>query len=261
MSVANPRLAGVQRFGRITIVGGGCYGSYYVRQLRRAVQAGALECEGVLVVDRDAECAVAREGSPADALVQVEIADWREHFARALGSATVGTRDAIVPSPLMPHLFRDWLLDAARARWPHREVVTVPLPRAPGTPWERAAPDGTHYVSFATWMCPINCIEPDICPHTRGERDWSLAPTLREYAATLRGPDGAPPAALLFQCTHRAFGVGMVDVADIAAADAAIARVGRDGAAVEALVGTVSHCHGAVSLLRVGAVAGVASGA
>jgi hypothetical protein len=249
VSVANPRLAGPQRFGRIVIVGGGCYGGYYVRQLRRAVDAGAVECRRVVVVDHDPQCAVAADVRPDDPLVEVVVAEWRAYFARTLGGAAPD--DAIVPSPLMPHLLRDWLADAARARWPDRDVRTEPLPRPPEVPWERAAPDGTHYVSFATWMCPINCIEPEICPHTRDTRHWSLAPTLRAYASELGG-DGAAPAAYLFQCLHRAYGVGMIDVADVLAANAGIAGAGRDGRAVKALVGTVSHCHGAVSLLAVG---------
>jgi hypothetical protein len=256
VSVANPRLAGSQTFGRITIVGGGCYGGYYVRQLRRAVAAGAVRCGGIVVVDRDPACAVARHHDAADPLVRIEIADWRAYFARALAEAARGgaAGDAIVPSPLMPHLLRDWLADAARARWPGRDVRTAPLPAPPDVPWERAAPDGTHYVSFATWTCPINCIEPAVCPHTRGTRDWSLAPTLRAYADGL----GAGVAAYLFPCTHRAFGVGMIDVAGVVAADAAIGAAGRDGAPVRALVGTVSHCHGAVSLLEIGAAGAAA---
>ena len=48
----------VQRFGRIVIVGGGCYGSYYVRQLGRAQRAGAAEWDELIVVDRDPGCAV-----------------------------------------------------------------------------------------------------------------------------------------------------------------------------------------------------------
>ena len=53
-----------QAFGTIVVVGGGCYGSYYVRQLGRAVAAGALVCRRVLVVDRDANCRVARGNMP-----------------------------------------------------------------------------------------------------------------------------------------------------------------------------------------------------
>ena len=50
----------VQRFGRIVIVGGGCYGSYYVRQLGRAQRAGAADWDELIVVDRDPACSVGR---------------------------------------------------------------------------------------------------------------------------------------------------------------------------------------------------------
>ncbi len=255
MSAADRPLADRPTFGRITVVGGGCYGGYYVRQVRRAVAAGALRCAGVTVVDRNPACPVARENGGGDSLVRVEIADWRAYFARYLTSARGApdaANDAIVPSPLMPHLLRDWLVDAARARWPDRDVRVAPLAAAPPVPWERAAPDGTRYVSFATWMCPINCIEPAVCPHTRGPRDWSLAPTIRAYAGGLPGASAAL-APLLFSCTHRAYGVGMIDVRDVLAADATIAALGAAGAAVDVLVGTVSHCHGALSRVVVAA--------
>lgn len=250
--VADPRRSAPLSFGRIVVVGGGCYGGYYVRQLRRAVAAGAVRCDEVVVVDRDPACAVARDGAPGDGLVRVETAPWRDWFARYLAGARAAgapseNRDAIVPSPLMPHLLRDWLLDAARARWPGRTVEIGALDAPPAVPWERAAPDGTRYVSFATWMCPVNCIEPRVCPHTRGPRDWSLAPVIRASAA----PGGAA-APILFQCTHRAYGVGMVDVRDVLAADAAIAAAGALGRAVDVVVGTVSHCHGALSRVVLG---------
>jgi hypothetical protein len=56
----------------------------------------------------------------------------------------------------------------------------------------------------------------------------------------------------IFQCLHRAYGVGMLDVRDIVAADRAIAARGAVGAA-SFLVGTVSHCHGALRQIMLGA--------
>jgi tRNA A37 threonylcarbamoyladenosine dehydratase len=50
-----------QRYASIIVIGGGCYGTYYVRQLQRAARAGALEAREIVVVDRDAACAVARD--------------------------------------------------------------------------------------------------------------------------------------------------------------------------------------------------------
>jgi len=243
-----------QRFGRIVIVGGGCYGSYYLRQLGRARRAAAAEWDELIVVDHDPACAVGRsspdERPPKTRLV---VSPWREYFDDYLVSALgdpARRRDAIVPSPLMPHLMADWLAARARQRWPDRAVRTEPLVTAPDVPWQRAGEDGTHYVSFAEWMCPINCIEPAKCPHTRGPRSWSLPVAVREYVAAEDGR-GRQVEPLVFHCSHRTHGVGMIDVADVVDADTAIARAGARGGA-RFLIGTVSHCHGALRRLVVG---------
>jgi len=240
-----------QRFGTIVVVGGGCYGGYYVRQLARAERAGALAWAQLLVVDRDAQCAVARlPHAERPGALRLVTAEWTAFFAEYLHRASADPEahadDAIVPSPLMPHLMADWLGDRARARWPARRVATAPLGGAPAVPWQRAADDGTHYVSFAEWMCPINCIEPARCPHTRSERTWSLPTALADYAAAERAAGRAVEGPYVFHCAHRAFGVGMIDVRDVVAADRAIARLGARPGRTAFLVGTASHCHGAL---------------
>src|SRR5881398_1794943 len=94
----------LQRFGTIVVVGGGCYGSYYVRQLTRAHRAGALAWERVVVVDRDARCRVAglaeTDRPPG---LELAVSDWRTWFDAFLGDAAARTTppardDAIVPS-------------------------------------------------------------------------------------------------------------------------------------------------------------------
>lgn len=243
-----------QRYGTIVVVGGGCYGSYYVRQLGRAAQAGALSWKKLVVVDRDAGCAVARDATlhaaPSGSMPAPELvaAEWREYFAGFLPGAAAD--DAIVPSPLMPHLLYDWLLTRARERWPGRRIASRPLERAPEVPWQRAGADGTHYVSFAEWTCPINCIEPARCPHTRGPRDWSLPPTAAAYVAAERARGVPLHGPLIFHCTHRAWGVGMIDAADVLGADAALRGLAAAGPAT-VLVGTMSHCHGALNCITI----------
>jgi hypothetical protein len=246
----------VQRFGRIVVVGGGCYGGYYVRQLGRAARAGAVEWQELVVVDRDPRCAVSRlAGSERPPALEIVSSDWRDYFAHYLADATrhdLKLDDAIVPSPLMPHLMADWLVDRARERWPTRPVRVLPLDSAPAVPWQRAGEDGTHYVSFAEWMCPINCIEPARCPETRGARTWSMPVAVRAFVDAEREVGRALEPALVFHCSHRAYGVGMIDVRDVLAADTAIAT---NAAVRDAtfLVGTVSHCHGALRAVRIGA--------
>lgn len=245
-----------QQLGIVVVVGGGCYGSYYVRQLLRAERAGALAWRELVVVDRDAGCPVAQL-PPAErpSALRVACAEWRDWFARFLADAAAAPEehaaDALVPSPLMPHLMADWLLERARERWPDRAVRAAPLAAPPRVPWQRAGDDGTHYVSFAEWMCPINCVEPARCPHTRGERSWSLPPTIASYVAEERDAGRPLGGPFVFHCLHRAFGVGMIDVGAVIQADRAIAEGAAQGAA-EFLVGTASHCHGALQRIVVG---------
>ena len=243
-------------YGMIVVIGGGCYGSYYVRQLRRAWAAGALRWDRLVVVDRDPECAVARAGAVSPPPAHLVVADWSDFLDRYLTDAAAAPssvdRDAIVPSPLMPHLAFSWLERRARARWPRRSIEHLSLDRAPDVPWQRAGADGTHYVSFAEWTCPINCIEPARCPATRGARSWSMPPAVRELVAAERERGVTLHGPLLLHCVHRAFGVGMFDTADLLAADAVVALTANESAA-QFLVGTVSHCHGALGRLSIGA--------
>jgi hypothetical protein len=253
------------RYGEIVVVGGGCYGTFYAGQLAQAKARGKTDYDRVVVVDRDPQCRMVRELGE-DHGRSLKVADWDVFFDDFLGAraaepsprtargrlsrrVTEPSRspDAIVPSPLMPHLMYDWLLRRARARWPDRTVETAPFSAGPGTPYDRAAPDGTRYVSFADWLCPTHCIEPAICPVTRAPRTWEMSDTLHDFTRRL---GAAGP--VLFRCEHQVFGVGMFLVDEVLAGDARVRDAGRANGPVDLLVGTISGCHGALNLLRVG---------
>lgn len=271
------------KYGTIVICGGGCYGGYYVRQLARARAAGALTVDRILVVDRDPDCRVARlvsalrtadadgiaahgwrlarsgdqpeppRADPAYQALPIDFAcvAWEPFFdswfAAALADPSMASANAVVPSPLMPHLLADWVASQLRLRSATGVVCRVPLSATPETPWARTAPDLAHYASFATWMCPINCIEPPRCPETRSGRDWTMPSAVR--AAVERAAAAGSPydVVSLFHTTHRAYGVGMFDV------QAAIGTAREIAAApfgpLRVLVASVSHCHGALAEL------------
>jgi hypothetical protein len=238
----------------VAIVGGGCYGTFYAGQLIRAAERGKARYRRLLVVDRDPGCRFATEIGPG-ADRELVVVDWGTFFDRWLdqdaGGGPEGAGDAIVPSPLMPHLMYEWLVRRARRRWPGRLVETRPLTVPVGTPYDATGPDGTRYVSFADWLCPTHCIEPAICPVTRAPRTWEMGEAMGEVVARLRvtSPTAGPA---LFVCRHRVFGVGMFDAAEVVAGDRMVAEAGTGPDEVDVLVGTVSGCHGAVSLLHLG---------
>lgn len=233
-------------FRDIAVIGGGCYGTFYAGQLALARDRGKLEYRRVLVVDRDPGCQAARELEPrADRrLVDAEWDEFLTTFLAAPANHTDPT-DAIVPSPLMPHLMAGWLEAEARRTWPGRATARQPLPTAVGTPYESTGPDGTRYLSFADWICPVHCIEPLTCPVIRGPRTWELSDSLAAY---VRQQELAGPA--IFLCRHQAFGVGMFLASEARQARQELVAAGAAGGAVDFVIGTVSRCHGAVSVLH-----------
>ena len=158
----------------VAIVGGGCYGTFYTGQLTQARERGKAEYRRLLVIDRDPDCRFARELGPGDDR-ELVVEDWDRFFDRWLARDDDGAGDAIVPSPLMPHLMFAWLSRRARARWPGRLVEHRPLELDAETPYDVLAPDGTRYVSIADWLCPVHCIEPAIFPVIRAPRSWEIS--------------------------------------------------------------------------------------
>lgn len=222
------------------VIGGGPDGAFYARQLLRAAAGGRLAPAAIRVVDRDPACAAS---ALCDPRVRLEVAPWDEWLDAHL--AGLGAADQVVPYHWAPHLLLGWLERQAHAHG-LRTRREPPVP-ARGLPYEADTRDGSRALSFATWVCPRTCIEPALCPHTRGPRDWSLCSDL----AT--GPRCALPAeqSIVWRCLHHAWGVGTIPVAEVLA--------GRDrllaaASATEGLwlVVTASHCHGLAARLRVG---------
>ena len=245
----------------VVVVGGGCYGTFHASQLAKARDKGRARFRRIVVVDRDPECRARRElGEAADRTFVVR--EWTDYFDAFLGAAVrvePGTpADYIVPSPLMPHLMFQWVLRRAQARWPGRAIAVAPVPPGFGTPYERSAPppDNTCYVSFADWVCPTHCVEPAVCPATGGPRDWEMSRAVTALVTRMRAGGETVSGPALFQCRHQVYGVGAFAVDEVLAGDDLVRATGAEGGDAAVLIGTVSSCHGAVNLLRIGAVSG-----
>jgi len=224
----------------LVVIGGGDVGERHVRQLLRAAAAARLSTDRIVVVDRDPQCAARVHDDPR---VRFDVADWSAWLDANLDA--LGPDDHVVPYHWAPHLFLDWLRrQVSRAGacattggdWPAR-----------GTPYEGATTAGDRALSYATWPCPPMCIEPALCPHTRGPKDWSLAADL---AAPREGErfDGH----VVLRCLHFVFGVGTTPVAEIRAARDRMLE-GLRASRRTYLVSTSSHCHGLATPLTVGA--------
>jgi hypothetical protein len=220
------------------VIGGGEAGVFYVRQLLRGAAARRLAVETILVVDRDPRCAAAPLAT--DPRVRLAVSDWADWLDTGLDRLPAGAH--LVPYHWAPHLLREWLERQVRHHGGRAERGgAVP---AQGVPWERELASGDRALSYATWVCPPTCVEPALCPHTRGPKDWSLAAELD------RPRSGDQAERIVFRALHLAYGVGTIAVSEILAArDRLLAGLGTGRLY---LVATASHCHGLAATVSVG---------
>ena len=233
----------------IVIIGGGCYGSFYLGQLLKAREAGAVAWRQVIVVDHNAVCPVAGV-SASD--VSLYVQDWGDFLDGWLQRDVRTAEDRLVPSPLMPHLMAEWLLRRAREAHGDDRVALVPAGAAAGTPFDMLHPvDGVRYLSHADWTCPVHCIEPATCPVIRAPRRWEMGNTVAEWTAVHRRshPTAGP---LLFTCRHLTHGVGMYPLTGAFAALDELAELVASRGQADLVIGSISACHGAMGVLRVG---------
>ncbi|MGE0455381.1 MAG: hypothetical protein AB7O37_15245 [Vicinamibacteria bacterium] len=225
----------------VVVIGGGTDGDLYLRQLLRAAAASRIRPRRIVVVDRDAGCRAAARVR-GDPRAELAVAEWDAWLDAELGRLLAG--DQLVPYHWAPHLLVGWLArEALRAGG--RVVRQAGGLPARGLPFERETRDGDRALSYATWPCPPTCIEPALCPHTRGPKSWSLAGELSSVRL------GEPyDEALVLPSFHYAWGVASIPVARILDARARVVEAARSGAR-RFLVATASHCHGLATLLHV----------
>ena len=231
------------------IVGGGCYGHFYVRQLLRGAERIGLT--RLTVVDRDPQCRVAREFS--DPRLQLVVREWRDFLfpyfrelvARAEQSGAVTAH--YVPPCLAPHILFELFEAALQAEAPGIRLAHQPMTEAVGTPFDTPLASGHRAVSFATWLCPHSCIEPQLCPATRGPRDWEM----RDRLTALQAEGRLRVASLhLFQCRHFAMGVGTIPFAEIVAEYQRFRAVAQRPEPQRIALATISSCHGLIGLVE-----------
>jgi hypothetical protein len=199
--------------------------------LFRAEAAGKITFGRIVVIDRDPGCAVAALVSER---VQLVTAPWEEWLPQNLSRLQVS--DHVVPYHWAPHVLLDWLTADLG-----RHGVTLSRTLEPGDPPVippvlRATKAGDIAMSYADWLCPPACIEPALCPHTRGPKSWSLAEELAKA-----------PRSFVFPCLHLAYGVGTIPVSAIFGVRDRLVeslRRGEIGPEAPAWIASASHCHG-----------------
>ena len=228
------------------ILGGGCFGAFYVRQLLRG--ADRIGVGAIHIIDKDSNCRVRRDFGE-NARLAYHIQDWKDfllpYFNGCLVRREAGeaVEDHYIPPTFAPHILMELFLEKASREFPSVRFERRPFETPVGTPVDMLLPAGTRALSFATWTCPASCIEPPTCPHTREPKDWDMKDHL---AKTVKAD-----SLHVFQCRHYAMGVGTIPVSAILDEYLKFRNIVRAPGRHRAAMASVSSCHGLIGLVEV----------
>ncbi len=227
---------------RYFIAGGGCYGSYYVRQLDRAREKGKITATEIVVVDKDPQCAVSKTLSSVKGS-RLEVCDWLTFGKQVWEHQTEWWDDMWVPTPIGPHILYHWVANQNVSL--HHVAYEGTVPRLD---YAKVIGSGTLVLSHAPGVCPVNCVEPKICPLTKDDRDWEMKDTVRELIEKERASHQIEDAAI-FVCQHHSHGVGTIPMSAIYTEWNRIDKRLASGTKRVA-VATVSSCHGIMDVIE-----------
>ncbi len=239
----------IERVRNFHVVGGGCFGTQYVKWLLRAKDKGMIKFEKVIAIDRNPECRLTREVPQDDGVVLVK-RDWVDYFSDLLLNEFQNPDsrwDHWVPAPLSPHILFLGFLRAGREMRNTLHFREKIFREDVKTPVQIPLQVGTYAVSFAEWQCPVNCIEPSTCPAIHSTRSWDMKSALTGY---FKGQEAFRSFHVL-QCRHLVHGVGTIPCSVIFSEFKKMLEDLADEKIREVTVATVSGCHGLIGASEV----------
>ncbi len=235
------------------VFGGGCFGTHHVRHIEKGRKRGRISpAARIIMLDRNTRPPALDLPEVVDnPFLSFVQSDWLDYMKSNWD--ILPPRTEAVPAPVAPHLAFEWLVWSLREKLGSSAVSIEPVEHSfKGLPYDYLAPSGARFISAADWICPTNCRAPHICPMTRDIRTWDLERSVKEYAAAY--PQELS-TAIVFQPRFRVPGIDTLRIEEYTEArDQLIAlaehaqQSGQHSPGV--VVGTVSPCHGAVSILR-----------
>ncbi len=147
----------------------------------------------------------------------------------------------LVPDHTAPHVLLQTFVQLLKAQT-GKQVTLVPFDENLNLPFQKNLDSGISALSFATWICPLECEEPDHCPGCEQQRTWDFSDTLGQFKIQNQS---AGHSVHLFGCTQMAYGVCEISLKTIAE-EWAFLRQKINDIPHRFTVATFSKCHGII---------------
>lgn len=231
---------------KLIVIGGGCFGTIQTGRILKAMERGAIGRATVVIVDRNSDPPARKEFGMVKDVVFAK-SDWFDYLRDYFQGDGRAAGDQIIPAHIAPHLLFEVAASAIH-KGTGRKVDPEPVGKVFNLLFEKEGAGSVRYISAAAWLCPFACIEPDVCPATRGPRSWDLSSLVPEVMGD------SVDASIVFKTTHFAWGVGTIPCDMISSScNSVIGMVnGADSSRIfHVAVATTSNCHGVVGRLKI----------
>lgn len=186
---------------KIYVLGGHTLSLEYMERLLRAQKEGLIHFEKLYYIDENPECIAAKKiGGSAQLIPKT----YDNFLLDLIESKEAASNSFVIPDHTAPHvLFRLFLnFLEKKGKYFGIQSTVIPYNEDLKLPYQKLLNSGICALSFATWICPIDCDEPEHCPGIDNQRTWDFRKTFENY-------DRHDPqkSIHLFYCNQLAYGV------------------------------------------------------
>lgn len=243
--------------GPIYVLGGGPLACRYLQELSEAQSAGELSYSKLHFVDPSSEPpALEKFGEKAHFIENTYTAFLEEMIKAHQGSGLEA--GLLIPDHSAPHVLFQVFLDLIRQHEIYRDriirITPFPDPNHPSgefpkTPFLKTFDSGICAVSYANWVCPVECEEPNICPAIKDPRTWNFNETFAHYT---KDHHTDPTLSVhLFSCLQLVRGVAFIPMDHIFHEWNRLVHKMEHEKKVNLFVATFSKCHGIIGTARI----------
>lgn len=228
-------------YHNIYILGGHQLSYSYYDKITKAKLEGKLQFENCYLIDPNPNCHASSLNPDPLPLIPKEYANFIIDYLD--DPKNYHPSDVLIPDHTAKHVMLQVFLKLVEKKFPQHKAELSPFESDFAPPFLHKSDNNAIWaISYATWTCPPDCDEPEICPHIEDTRTWDFNKSLEEL---LRDTN-----AYRFPCQILYAEIAQIPFPKIIAEISSFMHKMQNDPPKKVIVATHSHCHGIIGQFK-----------
>lgn len=224
------------------------------KKLLQAQKDGHLEFKNIYLIDPDKNCYFSTEFAPSlphshapSPLITKTYPQFILNYVE--GQNNYNEKDILIPDHTAKHVFLQVYLQIVKQKFPKLTTELSPFKSDFKPPFiHKSENDAIWAISYATWICPPDCDEPEICPHIEDTRTWDFNESLGKLFDQILNQEStrrlSTQSIHRFPCTQLYAEIAQIPFPKIIKEISEFIYKLQNDPPQKVIVATHSHCHG-----------------